>query len=81
MSGTLLFEDAAPLSAFQAQFSCCLNEGGAEVSAKLNSLFCCHGNMLRGHQLKERYSKSVGSGNKIENTSNLLEYGIGLVIF
>lgn len=80
MSGTLLFEDAAPLSALQAQFSCCLNEGGAEVSANLNSLFCCHGNLLRGRQLKERYSKSVGSEN-IENTSNLLEYGIGLVIF
>ena len=79
VSGTLLFEDAAPLSAFQAQFSCCLNEGGAEVSVNLNSLFCSHGNMLRGHQLKEWYSTSVGSGNKIEHTSKLLEYGINLV--
>lgn len=81
VSRTLLFEEAALLSAVQAQFSCCLNEGGTEVSVNLNSLFCCHGNVRKGHQLKEWYSKSVGSGNKIENTSNLLEYGIRLVIF
>lgn len=61
---------------------CCLSEGGAEVSVNLNSLLCCHGNRLRGHQLKQwSSSKSVGSGNNIENTSNLLGYGIGLVIF